>query len=283
MMLARSSLTDCILWACQTEVNAPKPGNVNQYSGANNMQLVDFIASAQAISPVLSRTDLSVGDMILSAVIATRRVVNCNTNLGIILLFAPLCKAVQLSNDINQIQDSLSLIVDNLTVDDAKKCYQAIRLAKAGGLGKSEQHDIHDEPLVTLKQAMSYAQHHDSIAAQYINNFHHVFHIGLLSLTKAINYGETVEWACAFAYLNLLVALPDSLVSRKYGFECARSIQQDSIIFLKKLSNDKRLSDFETDITKWDNELKQKAINPGTTADMTAAALLLYAFKQTLS
>jgi triphosphoribosyl-dephospho-CoA synthase len=36
-------------------------------------------------------------------------------------------------------------------------------------------------------------------------------------------------------------------------------------------------------LTAWDNELKQNAINPGTTADLVAATLLLHAFQRRLS
>jgi len=52
---------------------------------------------------------------------------------------------------------------------------------------------------------------------------------------------------------------------------------------LRKLNGNNKLSQIESDIILLDKELKQKAINPGTTADMTAATLLVYAFEQALS
>jgi len=51
----------------------------------------------------------------------------------------------------------------------------------------------------------------------------------------------------------------------------------------QKMNGNKKLSHFKADIVLWDKELKRKAINPGTTADMTAAILLVYAFEQALS
>ena len=282
-MLNTNSINKAIIWACQKEVSSPKPGNVNCYSDAHQMSLQDFLKSAQAIAPILSQKNLSIGSMILKSVIATQKVVNCNTNLGIILLFAPLCKAIHHCHTREQLPESLSLLLNDLTIDDAKKTYEGIRLARAGGLGNSDLHDINNEPTVTLRQAMAYAKDKDSIAAQYLNNYRDIFDLGLTNLTLSINCGESIEWASAFAYLNLLSAMPDSLVIRKQGLPCAKSLVNKAKEILRKTNKNNKLSKLECDIILWDKELKQKAINPGTTADMTAATLLVYAFEQELS
>lgn len=282
-MLNKKSIHKAIVWACQQEVSAPKPGNVNCFSAGHQMSVQDFIKSAHAIAPVLSQQHLSIGSMILQSVIATRQVVDCNTNLGIILLFAPLCKAIHGCHNIEHLPNSLQSVLENLTVDDAIKGYEGIRLAQAGGLGKSEQQDVNTEPTVTLRKAMEYARDKDSIAAQYLNNYHEILDLGLTNLTLSINCGESVEWASAFAYLKLLSAMPDSLISRKQGLKCANAVMSKSQSILKKVDGNRKLSEFEADIILWDKELKRKAINPGTTADMTAAILLVYAFEQALS
>ena len=281
-MLNTNSINKAIIWACQKEVSSPKPGNVNCYSDAHQMSLQDFLKSAQAIAPILSQKNLSIGSMILKSVIATQKVVNCNTNLGIILLFAPLCKAIHNCHTREQLPESLSLLLNDLTIDDAKKTYEGIRLARAGGLGNSDLHDINNEPTVTLRQAMAYAKDKDSIAAQYLNNYRDIFDLGLTNLTLSINCGESIEWASAFAYLNLLSVIPDSLIIRKQGLSCANLLMNESKEMLVKMNKNNKLSKLECDIILWDKELKQKAINPGTTADMTAATLLVYAFEQAL-
>ena len=281
-MLNTNSINKAIIWACQKEVSSPKPGNVNCYSDAHQMSVQDFLKSAQAIAPILSQKNLSIGSMILKSVIATQKVVNCNTNLGIILLFAPLCKAIHHCHTREQLPESLSLLLNDLTIDDAKKTYEGIRLARAGGLGNSDLHDINNEPTVTLRQAMAYAKDKDSIAAQYLNNYRDIFDLGLTNLTLSINCGESIEWASAFAYLNLLSVIPDSLIIRKQGLSCANLLMNESKEMLVKMNKNNKLSRFESDIILWDKELKQKAINPGTTADMTAATLLVYAFEQAL-
>ena len=282
-MLNKNSIHKAIVWACQQEVSAPKPGNVNCFSGGHQMSILDFIKSAHAIAPVLSQQHLSIGSLILQSVIATRQVVDCNTNLGIILLFAPLCKAIHDCQNIEQLPASLQSVLENLTVDDASKAYEGIRLAQAGGLGKREQQDVNTEPTVTLRKAMEYAQEKDAIAAQYLNNYHEILDLGLTNLTLSINCGESVEWASAFAYLNLLSAVPDSLIIRKQGMDCANIVMKEAQRLAQKMNGNKKLSHFKADIVLWDKELKRKAINPGTTADMTAAILLVYAFEQALS
>ena len=281
-MLNTDSINKAIVWACEQEVSAPKPGNVNCYSDAHQMSVQDFVKSAQAIAPILSQKNISIGSMILKSVIATQRVVNCNTNLGIILLFAPLCKAIHGCHTREQLQESLRTLLNDLTLEDTKKAYEGIRLAQAGGLARSKMHDINNAPTVTLRQAMEYAKDRDSIAAQYLNNYHDIFDLGLRNLTSSINCGESIEWASAFAYLNLLSAMPDSLVIRKQGLPCAKSLMNKAKEILRKTNKNNKLSKLECDIILWDKELKQKAINPGTTADMTAATLLVYAFEQAL-
>ena len=282
-MLDQNRLSESIIWACTTEVAAPKPGNVNNFSDGHGMSIQQFVDSAHAIGPILSNPKLSIGEMILSAVRATRDVAGCNTNLGIIILFAPLCKAIQQTEQIDQLPEQLAVILDKLDINDAKKAYQAIRLAQAGGLGQSDQQDIDSDPTVTLKQAMYMAKDRDNIALQYSNNYQQIFQTSLVNLTKMINSGESVEWAISFAYLKLLASMPDSLICRKQGLECAKKVKKKAEYIVKKVNKNKSLSQLETDIILWDKELKQKAINPGTTADMAAATLLIYAFSQALS
>lgn len=282
-MLSSKEIEDCIQWACEQEVVAPKPGNVNCFSDAHNMQVEDFLLSAKAIAPVLAQPKLSVGELILQAIQATRAVVNCNTNLGIVLLFAPLCRAIHDCSHFEQLPESLSQLLNTLTIEDAKACYQAIRLADAGGMGQVENQDLQTTPTITLKQAMALAQNRDSIAKQYLNNFHEIFTIGLPNLTSAIKCEETIEWATALAYLTILASVPDTLVCRKQSVGHAEAVSKRARNLIDKMKTINKLSYFKTDMIAWDNELKKEAINPGTTADLTAATLLLYAFQSQLS
>ena len=282
-MLANSAIESCVRWACEQEVNAPKPGNVNPLSDGHNMVIEDFLASATAIAPVMAAPDLTVGQRILQSIKATRQVVNCNTNLGIVLLFAPLCQAIRTCNDFSDLPEHLSAILQNLTVADARDCYQAIRLAEAGGLGHSHEQDINTEPTVTLRQTMEIASQRDTIAQQYVNNYNEIFHIGLPILTSEVKSGAGVEWATTFAYLNLLSSVPDTLICRKQSREHASAVTEKAKLFVVDMKKNNKLKALKTKLIAWDNELKKKALNPGTTADMTAASLLVFAFQQALS
>jgi len=282
-MLSESDLKDAVFWACEQEVSAPKPGNVNVISDGHNMVVEDFIKSAHAIAPVMAKPDLTVGERILQSIQATRRVVNCNTNLGIVLLFAPLCQAVQSCETFDELPERLQVVLNNLTVDDAIDCYQAIRLAEAGGLGKQDQQDISAVPTITLLEAMDLAKNRDQIAQQYINNFNTLWDLTLPSLTKAINSGESVEWATAFAYLKLLSKALDSLISRKQSTALATKVSERAKQFVIQIEETGTVETHFDALTHWDKELKEKAINPGTSADLIAATLLLYKFKQLLS
>jgi triphosphoribosyl-dephospho-CoA synthase len=276
-MLNRQAIQNCIIWACEHEVLSPKPGNVNSISDGHNMQAEDFIKSAHAIAPALTTPGRSVGQRILYAIQATREVVDCNTNLGIVLLLAPLCAAIEQCNTIESLRDTLSSVLKTLTIDDAKYCFEAIQLAEAGGLGKVEQHDINSIPTITLLEAMEQAKSRDSIAAQYLNNYREIFDVGLVNLTLAINSGESIEWATTFAYLYLLSSSCDTLICRKQGEETAKAISYKAKQFVDSVNKNNMLSSFSTELSVWDKELKRNAINPGTTADLTAATLFLHA------
>lgn len=277
-MLDQNTIQNCIVWACEQEVSAPKPGNVNRVSDGHNMEVEDFIKSAHAIAPALSEKGASVGKRILTAVQATQSVVNCNTNLGIVLLFAPLCTTIEHCDSFRDIEPQLEKVLASLTIQDAVDTYHAIRLAHAGGLGTVEDQDINDTPTITLLQAMEKAKTRDSIAAQYLNNYRDIFEIGLPKLTEAIIYGETVEWATTFAYLYLLSSHFDTLICRKQGIGTAQKVSDKARYFIDKTNENNCISSFSAELTLWDNELKRDAINPGTTADLVAASLLLHSF-----
>lgn len=279
-MLSEQQLRECVQWACEQEVMAPKPGNVNADSDGHQMQIDDFLRSAAAIAPAMAIPDLTVGQRILQGVIATRQVVDCNTNLGIILLFAPIIQAAWQATDFAKLPEALEEVLNNLTVADAEDCYQAIQMAEAGNLGESSEQDIRRKPTVTLREAMFLAQNRDTIARQYVNNYKEVWEIAFKQLTNSLNCGEKVEWATAFAYLNVLSRVPDTLISRKFSWQQAQAVSEQAQLFIAKMNNTTTLRSMQHELRDWDQQLKRLAINPGTTADISAAALLLHALSQ---
>src|SRR6185436_20912162 len=85
------SIGQCATFACLLEATAPKVGNVHRGADFENLTFTDFMVSAVAIGPVMESARANgVGPTILEAIKATRRLVDTNTNLGMVLLIAPL-------------------------------------------------------------------------------------------------------------------------------------------------------------------------------------------------
>jgi triphosphoribosyl-dephospho-CoA synthase len=146
--------------ACVLEVSADKPGNITPRHDFDDASYEDMLRSAIALGPEMGRAgERGVGATVLAAVRATRAVAAANTNLGIALLLAPLARAALL-------QVPVASVLAELTVEDASAAYEAIRLARAGGLDAPVEHDVRDEPAITLGAAMAAAAGRDAIAAE---------------------------------------------------------------------------------------------------------------------
>ena len=120
--------------ACVWEATARKPGNVHRYRDFADAGYVDFLLSAAAVAPVLdAAAGRPVGATILEGVRRTRAVAASNTNLGILLLLAPLAAVPP---DV-ELRAGVARVLDGLDVDDARAVYAAIRLAVPAGLSEN--------------------------------------------------------------------------------------------------------------------------------------------------
>lgn len=260
--------------ACETELLAYKPGNVSIYSEAHDMSCEDFRASASASALPLCDPRLSLGEKIYRAIEATRRVVACNTNLGIVLLSAPLLQACQLAKPGQTLQDSLRGVLANTTVEDAHWVYQAIRLAAPAGLGDAEEADVKETPQICLLEAMCLAQGRDRVARQYATGYQDVIESAIPQYDKAMTKWGSEVWAALAVFVELLGKFPDSHIERKFG-------QGFNGFIVDKMSQVGEFLDrsFEPEkalplLGNVDAEFKAKGLNPGTTADLTVTTLL---------
>lgn len=253
--------------ACVLEVCAPKPGNVSPRSDFRDMRFEDFLASAIAIGPAMgdaART--TVGAAVLRAIVDTRRVANVNTNLGIALLLAPLACAAGMEG--GPLRERLRSVLAGLTRDDARNVYEAIRLANPGGLGTADAQDVRGEPTVTLREAMALAGERDTVAREYVTDYDVTFRIAMPALLAARERGLGLTEAAVEAYLHVLAQVPDTLVTRKFGVGAAEDVSRraQDVLRAEDAGRDGALDAF-------DGELRRHGRNPGTTADITAAAL----------
>jgi triphosphoribosyl-dephospho-CoA synthase len=254
--------------ACLWEATARKPGNIHRFADFQDANYLDFLASAAAIGSVFDRAaELSVGKLVLLAIQRTRMVVGTNTNLGMVLLLAPLAKATSCR--------AVSEVLDQATVRDAEFVYQAIRLAAPAGLGEVQEQDIKAQPTKPLRQVMALAAERDMVARQYGNAFDDVLGLGVWALGHGLQLQETLEGAIIECFLRLLARHPDSLIVRKCGIAMANEVSARAtklldVDFLQCASGIEQLKEFDTWLRGDGHRL-----NPGTTADLVAACLFV--------
>lgn len=253
--------------ACLLEVTARKPGNVHPLAAFADCNWEAFAASADAIAPVLAGAgSRPLGESILRAVEATKERVGRNTNLGMILLIAPLA-AVPVDQDL---REGVRQVLAKTTVDDCRLVYEAIRLARPGGLGKAAEEDVAAAPSVSLTQAMKLASHRDDVARQYDCDFADVFELaGSLRGTTL----PEVETQIVAAFVGRLATRLDTLILRKCGVEIAQRASE-----LAAACVTPGLPESSVDgLSQLDQFLRADGNrrNPGTTADLLAAALLV--------
>ena len=260
--------------ACETEVRAFKPGNVSAASPGHGMSAADFMASAAVAAQAMSRPGHSVGERILSAVEATRRVVPFNTNLGIVLLCAPLAHCAVEPSALRELRSRLEPVLAALSVQDARLAYSAIRLARPGGLGRVERHDIAAEPTVTLLDAMREARGRDRVASQFDTVYADIFELGLPTARRFLARWNSRDWTAVAVYLTLLSCFPDSLVARKFGPDVAQTVRGEAKHAATLIEAAHNPQDVVPVLEALDAQFKQRAINPGTSADLTVATLV---------
>lgn len=269
----RGYLANKYTHACWLDMQAIKPGNVGLHSDADELVVEDFLRSAEASAEPIADPGLELGERVLCAVQLTRLAVGTNTNLGIILLIAPLVQAVYKRTNGQTLESSLTEVLTESTVEDAKKVYRAIRIAHPGGMGASNDHDLSEEPTVSLLNTMKISASWDRIADQYSNNFHDIFHYGVPRYTHLLAQWQDERWATTGLFLGYSARFPDSLVERKFGMLKAREISDMIVPLEKEFGRSDSPGSYETQLLKVDDHLKRDRINPGTTADLTVASV----------
>jgi triphosphoribosyl-dephospho-CoA synthase len=264
-------LREAFVDACLLDVLALKPGNVGIHGAGHAMSATDFVRSARAAAAPLTAPRSTVGERVLHATQRTRQVAFCNTNLGILLLAAPIAQAAYRCGvpcTAEALRATVGHVLAGTAVVDAQLAFEAIVLANPGGLGSAPRHDVRGPASVTLREAMACAAERDSVARQYANGFADIFDVGLASLHAARASGADRRQAATAVWLAVLRAFPDSHVARKFGIERARDLQQQARMFPHHDVGGMRAA-----LLSWDRQLKGEGINPGTSADFTVATL----------
>lgn len=258
--------------ACISELDALKPGNVHRFAGGHGMSVADFEKSAAAAAPAIGAPGLTVGQRIERAIEATREAVGQNTNLGIVLLAAPLAHAA-LAAPAGELRTALVTVLNSLTVEDARAAYRAIQLAEPGGLGEAHEHDVDAEPEISLLEAMRAAEGRDRIAWNYTNGFVDVFDLGLKWHAGGLARWGAEPWVTTYVYMGFLAHIPDTLIERKFSVHAASEVLDEARPIESGLSQSHNPKEMAGPLTAFDASLKKRGLNPGTSADLTVATL----------
>lgn len=271
------SLAQCATLACLLEVSAPKPGNVHRGADFEDLTYFDFIVSAAMIGPCFSsglaagNQELTVGTIVSNAVNATRDAVETNTNLGTLLLLAPLAMVPRET----PLAAGIQAVLDQLSAHDTLLVYEAIRRAHPGGMGQVDQGDLANTPPDGLVAAMRLAEDRDLVARQYTNGFEQVFANVVPWLQEGLQCGVTLSDTIVWTHLKLMSQYPDSLIGRKCGREVAR---QSALMATAAVDagnpGDDGYAAHLADLDFWLRSDSNRR-NPGTTADLIAAGLFV--------
>jgi triphosphoribosyl-dephospho-CoA synthase len=290
MTPSEALLRNAFTWACTLDVQARKPGNVSAASPGHGMDAGLFLASAEAAAPELCAAGARVGARVEGAVRASWEAAGCNTNLGIVLLAAPLLAAAarwRPASGIAALRRALAQVLGGLDVEDARAAYRAIALANPGGLGHVAHADVAEVPTMDLRAAMTLAADRDRIAAQYAHGFPAVFEPGLAGFVETLHRARHAGRAPAVAareamvraFLEFLATFPDSHIVRKHGAALAHSVMAEAAPWCERARRGVALEG-DPALAEWDESLKRRGLNPGTSADLSVAAAIVAALAE---
>jgi triphosphoribosyl-dephospho-CoA synthase len=274
MSVREDQVATAYIDACLAELDAPKPGNVHRFAPGHRMEVEDFVRSAEASARPIAAHGARVGTRVRAAVDATLSAVGQNTNLGIILLCAPLAAAAEAPNA--SLRSALARVLDGLDMSDAADVFSAIAAANPGGLGRVSRHDVNAPAVGTLREAMAEAADRDRIARQYVTGYEDVFSLGLPTLALTRRSRSDTRWSTLAVYLAFLAAAPDTHITRKFDAATAEEVRREAVSWRDKLAAAQEPASVADGLLSWDAALKLRGINPGTSADFTVATMFAF-------
>ncbi len=274
--MTSAEVATAVQLACLLEASAPKPGNVSPGKHFRDLRYEDFLASAAAIGAPFARVgDHGIGVTVREAIAATASWVPSNSNLGIVLLLAPLARAARLRLPDTSLRLAVHRVLAETTVDDSRDVFAAIRQAKPGGLGEADDQDVTGEPTLPLTQVMELAAGRDAIAGEYATDFATTFELSAPTLQRARAEGLSWDDAIVETFLTLLSKQIDTHIRRRAPLSVCIRVRALAKEALK--AGGVRTAQGRAALASLDERLRGKTnlLNPGATADLTAAAIFV--------
>ena len=263
------------LFACRKDIELIKPGNVNIKSPHSDTKAEDYLESSLLSSKELFKTDYSLGERILNSIKVTRSKVKTNTNLGIILLCAPIIHACIYFNNLT-LREGLKKTLSTSTVKDTQDLCMAINISAPGGLGTREIYDTASKPTVSILEIMNHSASYDRISYQYSHDYSDIFDFIIPRLVFLNKKHNSLDISLSLMFMEILAKIPDSHISRKFDDKIAKKTSNNASDLLKILDREYSPDYLVDRLNNLDYEYKKKGINPGTTADLLVASLMIY-------
>ncbi len=263
------------------EVSAyPKPGNVDRTHDFVDTCYEHFLASSVAVYPVLREAALcehGVGRLIRRGVEESMRWQSGgNTHFGALLLLIPLVMAAGTAHSIHELRNRAAEIMRNTDVEDAIELYRVFPVAKVRVRRDVTDLDVNDETSLdeirsrqlSLFDILTISASYDIISRELVGGFEKTFRYADIIGSFVIEGCLKVNDAVARAYLRLLAEEEDSFVTMEFGTAKSRYVKERASIIIANGYNRAELEAF-------DCELIKAGINPGSSADIIAAALFI--------
>jgi len=269
--------------ACVLEVSSFKPGNVHRYRDFSDIKYHHFLTSGIAFGDVIykaAQDSKNIGKYIKMAVIQSRRWSPSNANLGIIMLHVPIAMgAGNIDNfDSSKLRKEMIRLSKNTTVEDSLNVYDAISIAMPNLNPPKRGPDVKEEDAkkrlieenLTLYHVFKISSEWDNISKEWTEGFKISFE-GYELLKNYYLEERDINWAITKTYIHLLSKYPDTLIARKNNLEISKEVSK---IAMEIRNNGYKKEDIE----KFDSYLSKDGnrLNPGTTADIVAASLMIF-------
>lgn len=230
-----------------------------------------------------------------------------NTHLGTCMLFIPLAAAAgksMLENkqiELSDLRKNVGSLMRSTTPIDAVNVYEAILLVSSrqelGEYGAEGAPDLCDpesrkkllDENISLFDTMKTASGWDTIAKELVTAMKISFELGYPTLEKVFQRTKDINIATVHTFLKILSKVPDTFIARKIGLKQTPDIREAVEVGRREV---RWITEAATSILEkgglvtkeggealWDLDRRlhesEGELNPGTTADLTSASLMI--------
>jgi len=281
-------IADLAQFAAVLEVSSRKPGNVDPEHNFHDTTYEDFLAGSitlgegieisaergfEAGKKEIKLSEIGIGNSILKCISDVKGSHSGgNTHLGMVMLFVPISAGAGLCVGRNEelgtgLRNCIIEVIENSTLQDSSRLYDAIKLSGVGGLGKLVRKGVPFHEL--MKQSLK----RDTISEELSSGMPIIFEKGVPAIDK-YKKTQSLRKAITQTYLELLAEFPDTFIARKLSMSEAEEVSEKAKAVVKKggiLSKEGIL-----EMEEFDRFLRKSKKNPGTTADLVAASLFVW-------